>query len=299
MTQFKRVGVFLTGSPADRVALGYAGKLVGLTATERIACVYTSEGGPEARGEQKLDEARLRQLVADALPPELTREVEVEIRTVKGFDELLHVARDRELDLIVKGRRLPSHQASSGPVYTKLARRSPCYVLIVPNHSRPHFSRLLVPVDFSNHSKLALREALDLARAGAASTGEEPQILIQHVAPIAYAYQKQGLTFDQVMRQQEQACAQRVKEFLADVDVSGAQVEHVYTCSEDIAAAAIELTAARKMDLILIGSRGLTAAAAAILGSTAEQILLRSPHPVMVIKEKGEVRGLLDALLGR
>jgi nucleotide-binding universal stress UspA family protein len=52
------------------------------------------------------------------------------------------------------------------------------------------------------------------------------------------------------------------------------------------------------MDMIVVGSRGLSRSAAAILGSTAERVLTCSPLPVLIVKRKGETVHLLDALLG-
>ena len=76
---------------------------------------------------------------------------------------LLRVAHD-ELDVVVVGRRLPSEQVGIGAAFSKLARKCPCSVLVVPSHARVHLSRMLVPVDFSEHSKLALEQAIDVAR---------------------------------------------------------------------------------------------------------------------------------------
>ena len=299
MKQYQRIGVFLTGSPADQIALGYAGSFAKLAASEKIVCVYVHGGGPESTDDPKVGVPELRERVLRLLPADVSQRTEVEVHQGQGFEDILITARDGDLDLIVKGRRLPAHQAAVGAAFTKLARKSPCSVLLVPNYCRPHFSRVLVPVDFSDHSKLSLRAALDIARAGATTVGSEtPQVLIQHVASVGYGYQKLGVTFEQAMQQQEQAFKKRVQEFLVGVDYQGIELESFYTCSEDIAAAVHDLAAARKMDMIVIGSRGLTAAAAAILGSTAEQVLLRSPQPVMIVKEKGETHGLLDALLG-
>ena len=303
MKQYQRIGVFMTGSPADQIALGFAGNFAKLAQAEKIVCVYVHGGGPESIDDPNIGAEQLRQRVLGVLPSEVSSHTEIDVHAGDGFDDILRTAMERDLDLIIKGRRLPAHQSAVGAAFTKLARKAPCSVLIVPNYCQPHFSRVLVPVDFSNHSKLAFKEALEIARAGATAVGEKPQVLIQHVAHVGYGYQKLGLTFEQAMKQQETAFGPRIAEFLAgsgcsDVDLAAVQLESICMFSEDTAAAVHELAAARKMDMVLIGSRGLTTAAAAILGSTAEQILLRSPQPVMIVKEKGETRGLLEALLG-
>jgi nucleotide-binding universal stress UspA family protein len=212
--------------------------------------------------------------------------------------EILRSARDLELGLIVKGRQLPAHQAAVGSAFTRLARKAPCSVLIVPAYCRPHISRFHVAVDLSGHSKLALEHALEFARASTADTGQRAQLLAQVVYCVGYGYHKLGMQFEQAMAAQEQATQQKLAEFLADVDTSGVDFETQCTCSEDVPAAVHELAAARKMDIVVVGSRGLTPTAAVILGGTAERILLRAPQPVLIVKRKGETVGLLNALLG-
>ncbi len=56
------------------------------------------------------------------------------------------------------------------------------------------------------------------------------------------------------------------------------------------------LERAGSFDLIAVGSRGLSPLAAVFLGSTAERLAGRSPRPVLVVRRRGEARGLLGAL---
>jgi nucleotide-binding universal stress UspA family protein len=51
------------------------------------------------------------------------------------------------------------------------------------------------------------------------------------------------------------------------------------------------------MDAIVIGSRGATLPADALLGVTTERVLLNASCPVLVVKRKGETFGFLDAVL--
>jgi nucleotide-binding universal stress UspA family protein len=297
MKRYRRIGVFLTGSPADEMALGYAGRFAMLAESEKVLCVYVHGDGLEGPGWETIDIEDLRAQVVGQLPAPVAKNTEVEVHVGGGVPEILRSARDLELDLIVTGRRLPAHQAAIGSAFTKLARKAPCSVLIVPNYCLPHFSRVHVPVDLSKHSKLALVVALEIARAGAAAH-EMPQVLVQTVYCVGYGYHKLGMDFDQANAKQGEATRRELDEFVADLDTSGVQFETICTCSEDAATAVHELASARKMDMIVVGSRGLSPTAAAILGGTAERILLGAPQPVLIVKRKGETIGLLNALLG-
>ena len=296
MKQYQRIGVFLTGSPADDVALGFAGRCAEAEGAEKILCVYVPDNGLEETGDQVIDINELREKIVGLLPASVSNLVEVEVHQSGGIAEILRSARDLELDLIVKGRRLPAHQEAIGSAITKLVRKAPCSVLVVPNYCRPHVSRILVPVDFSEHSKLALAAALEIARAS--RDDQQAQVLVQSVYCVGYGYHKLGLDLEQAIAKRAEVTQEKLDEFLADIDTSGVQFEAICTCSEDTALAVHELAAARKMDMIVVGSRGLSPTAAAILGGTAERIMLHSPQPVLVVKQKGETTSLLNALLG-
>jgi len=298
MKRYRRIGVFLTGSPADDVALGFAGRFAELAESEKILCVYVHGGELEVPGAQALDIDDLHSHVVGMLPEAAARHAEVEVHAGRGVAEILQSARDLELDLVVKGRRLPAHQAAVGSAFAKLARKSPCSVLIVPAYCRPHINRFHVPVDLSAHSKLALEHALEIARASAAATGQPAQVLAQVVYCVGYGYHKLGMDFDEAIAAQGKNIQKQFDEFLAGVNTSGVEFETHCSCSQDVAASVHELAAARKMDMIVVGSRGLSPAAAVILGGTAERILHGAPQPVLIVKRKGETVGLLNALLG-
>lgn len=57
------------------------------------------------------------------------------------------------------------------------------------------------------------------------------------------------------------------------------------------------MASARNMDVIVIGSRGATLPAIALLGATTERVLLEASVPVLVVKRKGETFRFLDVIL--
>lgn len=292
MQRFRRIGVFLHDSPADEEALAYTSRFAELANTESILCVLV--GGPGRCDEEDRDPAACEQEILAKLPPTIADRTKVEIHTDTGIPAILRAARDLDLDLVIVGRRLPSEQLGIGSAFTRLARKSPCTVLVVPNYTRLHLSRLLVPTDFSEHSKLALEQALGIARA----SGEpRPQVIVQSIYTVGYGYRKTSGSLHEAGRRLEEVTRAKMAEFVADVDTSGVEFDTVCTCSEQVEMAILDLAAVRKMDMIVAGSRGLSRAAAVLLGRTAERILVMSPLPVMIVKRKGETVGLLNALL--
>jgi hypothetical protein len=61
----------------------------------------------------------------------------------------------------------------------------------------------------------------------------------------------------------------------------------------------LRTAAARRSDLIVLASRGRSRSAAILLGSVAEDTLVESEVPVLVVKHFGARMGVLQALLDR
>lgn len=292
MEQIKRLGLYLDEWPDDMNVLAYTARLAQLTDLEMVHVVYYSRRAPDDPRGPYEHERTLR----EQLPAELMPRVTLQIEPQGAVEATLRAARERELDLILAGRTLPASQLATGHAFNRLARKAPCSVMLIPEGVAVHLSRVLVPVDFSEHAKLALRAAVTLARA----SGEpRPQVLVQTVFSVGYGYSKTGLTLEAAVREQEQRHQRRLEEFVRDVDFSGMTCELQCSSADEPEAAIVQFAQARKVDLICVGSRGMTRMASVILGGTAERIVAAAPMPVLIVKRKGETLSLLDVLLGK
>lgn len=292
MKNIQKLGVYLNDEPGDKEALAFAGLLVKLGKPKFIDCIHVR--GIEDPVETPPPEPEtLRQHVLECFSADSAKGVEVHVSEATGLQEMLRTARDHDLDMIVVGRRLPHDQLALGSTFYRLARKTPCDVLVVPAGARPHLSRLLVLVDGSEHSRMALETALHIARLA----GKESQVLVQSVYGVPYGYRYAGMSIEQAQRHRETLQREKIGKFLADIDTSGVTFDVVYTCSLNTAAAAHDMASARNMDAIVIGSRGATLPAVALLGATTERVLLEAPIPVLVVKRKGETFRFLDAVL--
>jgi nucleotide-binding universal stress UspA family protein len=254
--------------------------------------VFFQEEGPASEAEVPSEEAFKAQ-IDEGLPTASALQITYAVREGTGLREVLATARDEDLDLVVVGRRLPHSQLAVGSAFMKMARKAPCTVLVVPEQSRPHFERILVPVDFSAHARLALETGIALARATGAT---QPQITCQHVYSCGYGYRRTGTSLAEIAEALRDKVSKKFEDFIGQLDTEGVQIESVMTLSEHRAEVIGDLAIARKMDLILIGSLGQTISAASLIGATAERILVFSALPVMVVKKKGETTRFLDAL---
>ncbi len=292
MSEFKRIGVFLSDCPADDAALGFAAHFASI-GNASLHCIHVRSEAPSSSPGGDPEASQFETRVRKALPPQVAERATYEVHSGTGITEVLKSARDKDLDLVLMGRYLPSSQMGIGSRWTRLARKCPCSVMIIPDHCRPHFSRIQVSVDGSKHSHLAMAAALLLAKQ---SNDRNSQLVVQTVRHVDPRHDLAGASFQESAEAQREFGRRDLKQFLADINTEEANIETIVSLSEDPAQAIVELAMVRKMDIVVVGSRGPTRTTAAILGSTSEQVLIHCAMPVLIVKEKGETLRLLEAL---
>jgi nucleotide-binding universal stress UspA family protein len=141
------------------------------------------------------------------------------------------------------------------------------------------FSKILVPVDFSDHSGAALQVAVDLAKVC------DAKILLLH----CYQIQTGGISPYGIVLPSDyyeeirDAASKQLAQWKEKVIPEGIEVESVLSSDspwERISATAEEIGA----DLIVMGTRGLAGIKHAMLGSVAERTLRAAPCPVVTVK---------------
>jgi universal stress protein A len=140
--------------------------------------------------------------------------------------------------------------------------------------------KILVPIDFSDHSQSALDDAVELAR----KFGAELHVL--HCYPL---YPIGGGSpydlppppgFDRVIRE---PAKQQLSEWAGKARTNKVRVQEHLSAnvpSEGIA----ELAKSLGADLIVMGTRGLSGLKHVVLGSVAERTVRIAPCPVMTVK---------------
>ena len=177
-----------------------------------------------------------------------------------------------------------------------MARRATCSLLLVPEDAKPKFTRLLVPSDFSEHSKTALEEGILWAK----KQGLKTELFFQNVFTIPSGYYFTGKSLEEFTDQLKAHAAANFKKFIRKIDTKGIKITPIYTPDQDdnpiqeIVATAL----AQKADVILIGAKGNTASTALHIGSLAERLIQYNNRvPLLVSRPKGKNAGVLDYLL--
>lgn len=234
----------------------------------------------------KKREGRAQQQVQLRHGKAVERKIPVNSVLLRGFaptDALLEHIEEKEYDLVVMGThgRTGLKHFVQGSVAEKMVRVAPIPVLTVHRSVQKFdIEKVMVPIDFSNHSRRAADYAAGIARTF------KGKIVFFHaiepeVYPAAYEYNNGPLLdFDPNL---DATVLKNLKEFLADAIDENLVEDYVVMkglAHKEIVAYAGE----NHIDLLVIATHGLTGLEYILLGSTAEKVTRWAACPVLTIK---------------
>lgn len=226
----------------------------------------------------------------DLLGPETTvHYVERQGSLVK---ELVRLAAQKSADLCCLARAPVSQQEELSDSATRLVRKMPCSTLVVPPGSEPRYERILVPIDFSDHSIEALRFAIEIARTVPGSA-----ITIQHTYEVPLGWHKVGQSYEEFAAHMKHNAETRWARVATDVDFGGVPWSIRYDLGEKVSATILDVSNEVNADLMVLGAHGRTQPAGFLMGHVADAVCSRTKRSILCFKRKGEVVNLLHALL--
>lgn len=193
------------------------------------------------------------------------------------------VESDPAFELVVMGThgRTGLKRVLLGSIAEKLVRHAPCSVLVVRGDGgETPFTDVLVPLDFSTSSQLAVDQAAKLVRPGGSG------ITLLHVieAPVAQSGEAFDLSF---MRELDKASTAALDDIatklrqIVDVPVH-TRIRIGYAGGQILSL----LDDDPSFDLVVMGSHGRTGLKRVLLGSVAEKIVRHAPCPVMIARDR-------------
>lgn len=224
------------------------------------------------------------------LDPQGLLDYEVIVEEGNPLPTFLRWAKIKDVDLIVAGRK--SNLRGSGSLSKSLAQKAPCSVLfLTERHALSHIKRVLVPLDFSEHSKLIFDFAERICK------DLDSEIVGLHIYEVPHGYYKTGKTYEEfaeiMLGHAENDFKKFVKKFL------GKSFECHFVLDDERHAGELIVDSAKEhgTDLIIMGSKGRTASASILLGSVAEKLVQANNEiPMLILKKKGENMGFFEAL---
>ncbi len=145
------------------------------------------------------------------------------------------------------------------------------------------FRKILVPTDFSSHSRLALEHAVELAKASGGSI-----VLLAVIEP--YPFIAGDITVAvpgwSPVTLEEYGRKEAEKQLQAEVDALTAQGVTANWRTDFGGPAAAIVSASKNFDLVVLGTHGRSGLARAFLGSVAQQVVARSACPVLTVCDR-------------
>jgi nucleotide-binding universal stress UspA family protein len=235
-------------------------------------------------------EAQLRSMARE-IGGRVPRLTHAQTRSVSAAAAILDFAAENTIDLIVMGThgRRGLKRLLLGSVAEEVVRLAPCPVLTVPERGdrlKPEtIARVVVPVDFSEHSALAL------AHGKAFAALYDAEIHLLHVIyEVAYPdfYPPVLPSYDPAAGNRlRKESEERMAALLADVP-GPPVIAHRHVRVGRPAPTIAEFAHERGAGLIVVASHGLTGLRHVLLGSVTEQLIRRATCPVFTAKAFGK-----------
>ena len=277
MLKFKKVLVARDFSHCSDTAFIYALQLADRSAAEvhtLFAEVIHGPTAPRPADRESGGELARRHVVE-----------QVVVRDTAAAPAILQYAEDKGIDLIVMGThgRRGLRRLFMGSVAEEVVRLSKCPVLTVHASTTavdPVVRDILVPIDFSPHSRAALEQAVELAR----EFGSSLDLLHVIEEPLHPAFYNTGVfSIYDVQPDIEIRAEEHLKRLMADVGADDVEV-HYHVRPGHAAREIVSFADERRTGLIVTSTHGLTGIEHLLIGSVAEKVTRTAPCPVLTVK---------------
>jgi len=213
-----------------------------------------------------------------------------EVRLVAGDpdEEIKRWSQEQDIDLLVIGQKATTRHEIE---VNSLVQRAGTSLLRIPKKDDYSIQKICVATDFSDLSKIAAKEAHAITqKLGAKLVGF-------HTYQVPSGYHKTGKNHMEFAETMEQNAKEDAKTFWQELGLDAPEMQYVYDVDKEPAKCIVDFAEENKIDLLVIGSKGRTAAASILMGSVAKEVSqLLQTVPLMILKQKNKNMDLLDAL---
>lgn len=245
-------------------------------------------------------QSHLEDMVAKFFHPE--QPVQIHVLSGNQLTELLKFENRNKIDLAVLGRR---DMSRVGVLSKKMVRKSACSVMLMPDKFIESVKSILMPVDFSEYSDLAMGVVSDFE-----NENLSPVVHALHVYKDATKYLSQVFeTADEIDRilakrteidKRLTAYAEHELDAYLEKMNKPTFQKHIVSIERGRSIGQPIDTHIDKIrpELLVMGSKGKTTSATALLGEVSESMLPHNgEHITLILKKVGENKGFLSGLL--
>lgn len=296
MKRFQNVLAILPEGAPEEDVLSWAGAITRAANTERLTVLRALEPilreypereppNPDPKSEQSALAEKLAPLFPDL-------NLTVKVKDGNLLTEVLHELSGGDFDLVI----VPLGDTKNRNFVLRLSRKSPAGVLAVPANCKAPPSSILVGMDCSDLSLLALEWAEAFA---SLSEGDSARLEATNVFSVPRSSRAAGTMGPEGMKAHIERIATR--QLHEAIETSAKQPERwVKTTTESNLAGSLLSARANKSHsgLLVVGSQGQNAFAIALLGSDAADVIRNSERPILIVKMKNQSLPFLRSLLG-
>lgn len=214
-------------------------------------------------------------------------EVDFEVEVLEGspLEQILHWTKVKNADLLVLGNKKFSE--GSGVVAKRVARNTDCAVLFVPETSNSFPHHILVPVDFSKYSELAMNGALELAKVGA-----NTEITAFNVFDVPMTgYPMVNMNYERFVKNMASFKKEAFEEYIQKFDLGTIQVhaDYVENDTNNVAKHIHRYAHQHNFDLIVMGAKGHSLFDRMLMGSVTEKLVSYDKEiPLLILRNQAK-----------
>ena len=229
-------------------------------------------------------EERMEKLLEESIDLDLLGEVELEIRHGDVLKELLAEINTQDADVALIGQDADTDV--HGIKAKKMARRVSCNSLVIPSNATPGISRIMVPIDFSDHAAQALRTALAIQN----SFGEEVEIICVHVYEMPYFagfnIGKTEAVFNRMVKEDREEAFQAFMAEHSPGDATNISAKLIEKRDPRISNYLLKYAKDVGVDFVVMGAKGHSTVDLLMMGSVTESFLAGNEDiPVMIVRK--------------
>ncbi len=218
------------------------------------------------------------------------------VRVEEGVttDTIIRYTRENQISLTLMGKKIG--YAGKGGVVRKVISLIPSSVLLISETTFPRIQQVLVRMDFSRISNMALRVAMQIGE----RTGASLSCHHVHKLPLKYFPQSSPESDEKLLNYVEKFGLREYNKFLKRYKWEGRDIPNLSTSVDpgnEEADLLYRKAVALGVDLIVIGSKVKSELADILIDTTSEKLASSDKNlPVLIVKDRKQTLGFLTAL---
>jgi nucleotide-binding universal stress UspA family protein len=206
-------------------------------------------------------------------------------------DELIKMNIEKDIDLVIFS--YDQQNEDSVAFAKRIVRKSFCSVLAVTGKADGEHKDILVPIDFSDHTKEAVEVACAFAEANKIN-----KINSVNVYNVPTGFYKTGKTYEEFAELMKKNAKNAFADYIRSIDTHNISIDDLYFLNNNPVKGIIQAVSEKGIDLIVISSRGRSAATSIFLGNIPDKLISGTVIPILFVRKKGEGLNAFKVLMG-